>query len=254
MEENGFYLEGVWTLDDIGFTAKALFDLWKFDGSYPWADPEDFKLDSHGNLFAPGAPAGFSAPLSELDRMTREYLESKGRSVEKEYLPHLRYMYHNHLSIGYFEEIPSPIYEPPERVFYRFISDGTKLLFSDSVYERRKQDEVIDRQLGVLRKYDGPGGNVVIPDNVTIIAENAFRNRLDVTGLVIPAGVRRIEKQAFMDCRKLKRVIFMGKETHLGFFSFYTLSKSLIFDCPNSSPAHRYAQRYGLHYRVTEWD
>jgi len=98
IEAEGFYLLGVWTLDDIGFTAKPLFDLWRFDNSCPWANSEDFKLNSSGELFAPGAPNVLSADLPNLDRMTREYLERKGRSAEKEYLPHLRFMYSNHLS------------------------------------------------------------------------------------------------------------------------------------------------------------
>ncbi len=253
MEAEGFYLRGVWTLDDIGFTAKPLFDLWKFDNSYPWPN-SDFELDPHGDLFAPGAPFGLSADLPELDRRTREYLERKGRSVEKEYLPHLRCMYSSHLSIWYHEEIPSPILEPPDQVWHRFISDGTELLHSASVYKRREQDEKIDRQLGVLRKYDGPGGNVVIPDNVTIIAENAFRNRSDVTGLVIPAGVRRIEKQAFLDCYKLRQVMFKGRQTWLDPFSFFDYGKKLVFIGPAFSPAQQHALRFGIRFQVTEWD
>ncbi len=52
-EAEGFFLRGVWTLDDIGFTAKALFDLWRFDDNGLRTDM-DFKPDPRGGLFAEG--------------------------------------------------------------------------------------------------------------------------------------------------------------------------------------------------------
>ena len=42
---------------------------------------------------------------------------------------------------------------------------------------------------GVLKKYVGPGGNVVIPEGVTRISFGAFDSCGALTGVAIPEGV-----------------------------------------------------------------
>ncbi len=42
---------------------------------------------------------------------------------------------------------------------------------------------------GVLTKYNGPGGDVVVPDGVTSISGIAFEGRTDITSVTIPASV-----------------------------------------------------------------
>jgi len=172
--------------------------------------------------------------------------------VEKEYLPHLRYMYNNHLSIHFCHEIYPGYPMSPLTVRHRFISDGPRLLYSRDGFGEWEQDAEIDRKLGVLRRYGGSGGHVVIPDNVTIIAEEAFFLSRDVTSVVIPASVRRIETDAFRGCRDLGQVTFQGKQTQLGARSFD--GKNLVFCCPGFSPALNYALEHGIRVQVTEWD
>lgn len=48
-------------------------------------------------------------------------------------------------------------------------------------------------EYGVLVKYNGPGGDVVIPDGVTVIGDKAFQGNQKVTSVTIPYGVTRIE-------------------------------------------------------------
>lgn len=59
---------------------------------------------------------------------------------------------------------------------------------------------------GVLVRYHGLGGRVVIPDGVTSIGADAFRGS-NVTGVMIPAGVTSIGRSAFGGCHYLTDVV-----------------------------------------------
>ncbi len=61
-------------------------------------------------------------------------------------------------------------------------------------------------QDGKLKKYTGPGGDVVIPDGVTSIGEDAFRNCGTLTSVVIPESVTSIGDYAFYGCSALTSV------------------------------------------------
>lgn len=56
-----------------------------------------------------------------------------------------------------------------------------------------------------LLGYDGPGGDVVIPDGVTWIS-GGFENRTDITSVTIPGSVETIGSGAFMGCIGLTSV------------------------------------------------
>ncbi len=53
---------------------------------------------------------------------------------------------------------------------------------------------------GVLTKYTGPGGDVVIPEGVTKIGNWAFNSCMRLTSVNIPKSVTVIGRQAFSDC------------------------------------------------------
>jgi hypothetical protein len=57
------------------------------------------------------------------------------------------------------------------------------------------KDFVIEN--GVLRKYIGEGGDVVIPDGVTDIGYEAFNNCRTITSITMPDSVTEIWKYAF---------------------------------------------------------
>lgn len=59
---------------------------------------------------------------------------------------------------------------------------------------------------GVLKKYIGAGGDVVIPDGVTAIGDAAFAACSSVTAVTIPDSVTSIGERAFVGCRSLMRI------------------------------------------------
>ena len=61
---------------------------------------------------------------------------------------------------------------------------------------------------GVLKGYYGPGGDIVIPNTVTAIDKEAFLDNKKVTSVTIPGSVSSIGYKAFKGCRELKKVIF----------------------------------------------
>lgn len=72
-----------------------------------------------------------------------------------------------------------------------------------------------------LKKYNGPGGDVVIPSGVTTIAEGAFRRKNAVSSVTIPNSVTRIEKSAFYQCEGLLRATLGDGVTSIGNSAFY---------------------------------
>ena len=69
---------------------------------------------------------------------------------------------------------------------------------------------------GVLIKYVGPGGDVVVPEGVTEIgaydfrdpSRSSFRNCTKVTSVVLPNSLKRIGSYAFSDCNNLDTIVF----------------------------------------------
>ncbi|MBQ6829582.1 MAG: leucine-rich repeat domain-containing protein [Clostridia bacterium] len=66
------------------------------------------------------------------------------------------------------------------------------------------KDFVIEN--GVLKKYVGPGGDVVIPEGVTSIAADVFFFSKTLTSITIPKTLTRIGPRAFERCQQLKAV------------------------------------------------
>ena len=84
---------------------------------------------------------------------------------------------------------------------------------------------------GVLIWYNGHDSDVVIPDGVTAIGDNAFRMNTDMTGVTIPDGVTAIGQSAFEDCRNLTSVIIPDSVTSIGGWAFqgcYSLTSVTI--------------------------
>lgn len=89
------------------------------------------------------------------------------------------------------------------------------------------KDFVIEN--GVLKKYNGPGGDVVIPEEVKKIGEKAFCENTAVQSVRFPRGLVQIGKSAFQKCTALEEAPLPDSLAALsyGAFSGCTLLKEM---------------------------
>ena len=73
---------------------------------------------------------------------------------------------------------------------------------------------------GVLEQYTGAGGDVVIPEGVTEIGDNAFANCRELKSVIIPEGVTLIGVEAFNSCWELESVTFPRSLEQIGAAAF----------------------------------
>ena len=78
---------------------------------------------------------------------------------------------------------------------------------------------------GVLKKYGGPGGDVVIPEDVTAIAKEAFDGCDTITSVILPEKITTIGDAAFRNCSKLKTIVIPGSVESVGTLAFSECTK-----------------------------
>ena len=89
-------------------------------------------------------------------------------------------------------------------------------------------------QDGELKNYTGSGGDVVIPDGVTSIGEDAFRNCGTLTSVVIPEGVTSIGWHAFSGCSSLTSITIPEGVTGIGWYAFSGCSSLQVSRSPRA--------------------
>ena len=87
---------------------------------------------------------------------------------------------------------------------------------------------------GVLTKYRGPGGDVVIPDGVTSIGDRAFSGCNSLTSVTIPNGVKSIGRAAFFNCFCMTEVMIPDSVTSIGDNAFSFCSGLTEVTIPDS--------------------
>ena len=80
----------------------------------------------------------------------------------------------------------------------------------------------------VLTRYTGPGGAVEIPEGITAIGAEAFRDCIHLTAVTLPDGVKSIGCRAFHRCTSLTAVIIPDSVTEIGSAAFS--------ECANLTP------------------
>ena len=87
---------------------------------------------------------------------------------------------------------------------------------------------------GELIKYTGAAGNVLIPNGVTAVRQEAFKNCTILYSVKIPDGVASIGNEAFMSCRSLTEISIPSSVTSIGDWAFYDCCELTEITIPNS--------------------
>ena len=87
---------------------------------------------------------------------------------------------------------------------------------------------------GVLKKYSGQGGDIVIPDGVTAIADGVFHidTPNPITSVSIPDSVVSIGNHAFSNLDKVEYFHLPAGLTSIGDFAFYQCTSATFPDLP----------------------
>jgi hypothetical protein len=93
-------------------------------------------------------------------------------------------------------------------------------------------DFIIDN--GILKKYRGPGGRVVIPPGVTVIGDEAFSRCTSLTHITFPPGLMHIGEEAFYECRGLTDFMLPDGVVQIDDAAFYGCTKLTRLTIPDT--------------------
>lgn len=136
------------------------------------------------------------------------------------------------------------VYSPSDKeddlaVFY---GEGSSTTATNMGFVREPNTDykfVITDFEATVTKYNGPGGDVVIPSKlggmpVTAIGELAFYDRDDITSVTIPEGVKEIGDRAFWFCTGLTAVNLPDSLTTIGYDAFAFCEKLANIKLPDN--------------------
>lgn len=121
--------------------------------------------------------------------------------------------------------------------------EAARLLAEQAAREKSQQNlrpvpsPLSDFQIknGVLEKYIGNGGDVVIPNNVTSIREFAFSKCSSLTSITIPNSVTSIGDYAFTECSSLTSITIPDSVTNIGEWTFKDCDNILNMQVTNGN-------------------
>lgn len=137
----------------------------------------------------------------------------------------------------FFEDIKSSSIELfPDYGSYYFMNDKC---YQMSSWESLKNEGRVVVENGVLTHCDF-GWLIYISNEVTSIADNAFKDCTSLEAVIIPKGVKSIGANAFNNCSSLKTIYIEGNDLIIGAESisqspFYNCSADLNIYCKSST-------------------
>ena len=99
------------------------------------------------------------------------------------------------------------------------ISDIGTHAFDETTWLLINDDEFLTVGNSVLVKYNGNGGDVVIPDTVKYVS-GAFNGNENVTSVTVPSSVIRVRSASFLECKNLTKITFEGAYTYIDAAAF----------------------------------
>ena len=73
---------------------------------------------------------------------------------------------------------------------------------------------------GVLEKYNGPGGDVTVPEGVRVLSHRVFAGRKNLTSVRLPEGVETVGSSVFQNCTSLQKVELPASVTAIDGWAF----------------------------------
>ena len=128
---------------------------------------------------------------------------------------------------GTFKKTLLTFYPLPEEVAVREVEKPKPVSDSDFTIEKNGYDYV-------LTKYNGAGGDVVIPDSVTSIGDWAFAFCSSLTSITIPNSVTSIGNYAFDACKSLTSITIPDSVTSIGNWAFRGCTSLISITIPGS--------------------
>ena len=92
-------------------------------------------------------------------------------------------------------------------------------MVKNSIGEIMMNEFVIENNTVI--SYNARQEEVIVPDGVTIIGENAFKGCASIKKITLPDSVERIEKHAFKGCRKLEHIQMSSNLKSIGDYAFH---------------------------------
>ena len=102
--------------------------------------------------------------------------------------------------------------------------------------EKVKHDFEIEN--GILKKYRGRDGIVIIPDGVFMIGEKAFFECNSLKSVTIPESVTSIGEEAFSCCKSLTCITIPASVTKIGEKAFHLSGDIAKFEVAEDNPAY----------------
>lgn len=225
-------LVGNWAPEDIEL-ANQVVRAWEFHGEFGLRLSGTLSPENMSGEFRGTGRWTFESMLEEeFDRWTRDWIKSPSPKTK------------HPLSAGVYDALLEVMLRKNLRikiVFYdtleeggclhrsgHFISDGKKLDYMPKGSQKELEAK------GVLGKYKGPGGDVVIEPGYTEIGKYAFSLREDITSVVIPEGILKVNENAFWECKNLAKVTIPDGVQRIGPWAFHSCKSLTSVVIPKS--------------------